>query len=88
MKPNFRGTGIALVTPFKNGAVDFEGLEKLINHTISGGVEFLVTMGTTGESVTLNKKEKTAVIEFTKKTVAGRVALVAGYGGNNTAENI
>lgn len=88
MKFNIKGTGIALVTPFKNGAVDFEGLEKLINHTISGGVEFLVTMGTTGESVTLSKKEKIAVIDFTRKTVAGRVGLVAGYGGNNTAEII
>jgi 4-hydroxy-tetrahydrodipicolinate synthase len=88
MSKLFRGTGVALVTPFRNGAVDYDALSRLIEHNISGGVEFLVTMGTTGESVTLSKKEKTAVMDFTIKTAAGRVGIVAGFGGYNTAEVI
>jgi 4-hydroxy-tetrahydrodipicolinate synthase len=85
MSKLFTGTGVALVTPFKNGLVDYEGLEGLINHTIEGGVEFLVSLGTTGESVTLTLAEKQAVLDFTVKIVAGRVAIVAGFGGNDTA---
>jgi len=88
MAINLRGTGVALVTPFKNNQVDFAGLERLIEHNIAGGVEFLVTMGTTGESVTLTKKEKIEVMDFTIKTVAGRAGVVAGFGGYNTAEVI
>jgi 4-hydroxy-tetrahydrodipicolinate synthase len=81
------GTGIALVTPFKtDGSVDFDGLKNLINHTISGGVEYVVSLGTTGETATLTKEEKTAIWKFTKETVNGRVGLVAGIGGNNTQE--
>jgi len=80
----FRGTGVALVTPFTNSAVDFAGLERVINHCISGGVEYLVSLGTTGESATLNPTESLEVLEFTSKTIAGRVPLVAGFGGNNT----
>jgi 4-hydroxy-tetrahydrodipicolinate synthase len=86
MSINLRGTGVALVTPFKNGTVDYDGLERLIEHNINGGLEFLVTMGTTGESVTLSKKEKIAVMDFTVKTAGGRVGIVAGFGGYNTAE--
>lgn len=85
MSKLFTGTGVALVTPFKNGLVDYEGLERLINHTIEGGVEFLVSLGTTGESVTLTLAEKQAVLDFTVKVVATRVAIVAGFGGNDTA---
>jgi 4-hydroxy-tetrahydrodipicolinate synthase len=88
MAINLRGTGVALVTPFKNNQVDYAGLERLIEHNIAGGVEFLVTMGTTGESVTLTKKEKIEVMDFTIKTVAGRAGVVAGFGGYNTAEVI
>jgi 4-hydroxy-tetrahydrodipicolinate synthase len=88
MSSKFRGTGVALVTPFKDNKVDFQGLERLIEHNINGGVEFLVSMGTTGESVTLSKKEKLEVMDFTIKTAAGRVGIVAGFGGNNTAEVI
>lgn len=80
------GTGIALVTPFKNGNIDFQGLENLINHCINGGVEYLVSLGTTGESVTLSEEEKNEIFQFTKKTNNGRVKLVAGFGGNNTAK--
>ena len=85
MSKLFTGTGVALVTPFKNGKVDFEGLERLINHNIEGGVEFLVSLGTTGESVTLSQSEKHAVLDYTIKIVAGRVKIVAGFGGNNTS---
>lgn len=85
MSKLFKGTGVALVTPFKNGLVDYQGLERLINHNIEGGVEFLVSLGTTGESVTLNKEEQHAVLDFTIKIVADRVLIVAGFGGNNTA---
>jgi 4-hydroxy-tetrahydrodipicolinate synthase len=83
----FHGTGVALITPFNtDGSVDFEGLKRLINFQIEGGVEYLVSLGTTGESATLTKEEKKAVWEFTKEISAGRVPLVAGIGGNNTAE--
>jgi len=85
MRKLFTGTGVALVTPFKNGVVDYDGLERLINHNIEGGVEFLVSLGTTGESVTLTEEEKHAVLDFTVKIAAGRVSIVAGFGGSNTA---
>lgn len=89
MLDKLRGTGIALVTPFKNNkTIDFKSLEKLINHCISGGVEYLVTLGTTGESVVLNKEEKQKIIDFTSKVINKRVPLVAGFGGNNTNQVI
>ena len=81
------GTGVAIVTPFKkNGEVDFNGLKKLVNHLVNGKVEYLVVMGTTGESVTLSKEEKQAVIDCVVKENKKRVPLVLGIGGNNTAE--
>ncbi|WP_010179501.1 4-hydroxy-tetrahydrodipicolinate synthase [Aquimarina agarilytica] len=80
------GTGTALVTPFKkNGAVDLDGLTNLVNYCIDGGVEYLVVLGTTGESVTLSKQEKQEVIDHVVKVNAKRVPLVLGVGGNNTA---
>ncbi len=79
------GTGVALVTPFTtSGAVDFEGLTRLVNHNINGGVEYLVVLGTTGESVTLSKEEKQQVIEHIIKINNKRIPLVLGVGGNNT----
>lgn len=83
----FYGTGVAMVTPFQpDGEVDYPALERLINHLINGGVEYLVSLGTTGESATLSKDEKKQVFAFTAKTVNKRVALVAGIAGNNTLE--
>jgi len=83
----FYGTGIAMVTPFQaDGKIDYEGLEKLIDHLIAGGVEYLVSLGTTGESATLSSEERKQVFAFTSKIVKGRVPLVAGIAGNNTAE--
>ena len=82
----FRGTGVALVTPFKNGKVDWEDLEKILEHVIAGGVEFLVSLGTTGESVTLSDTEHRDILDFTIRINRGRLPLVAGvFGGNNTA---
>ena len=83
------GTGVALVTPFhQDGSIDFAGLEKLVDYTINGGVEYLVILGTTAEAATLTKDEKKQVIETIKKTNANRVPMVLGIGGNNTAEVI
>lgn len=80
-----KGTGVALVTPFtRQGEVDYKGLENLINHCIHGGVEYLVSLGTTGESATLTKEEKQKVLEFTIEKNSGRVPVVAGFGGNDT----
>lgn len=77
---------MALVTPFKaDGSVDFEGLRTLINYLIDGKVEYLVSLGTTGEASTLNKDEKKKIWEFTAEVNNGRLPLVAGIGGNDTA---
>ena len=84
-----KGTGVALVTPFKKDlSIDYDALENIIEHCIKGGLEYLVALGTTGESVTLNKNEKKEVYQFIKNKTAGRIPLVAGLGGNNTAEII
>ncbi|MHA4894711.1 4-hydroxy-tetrahydrodipicolinate synthase [Pedobacter sp. PWIIR3] len=82
----FHGTGVALVTPFKaDGSVDFDGLKNLINYQIDGNVEYLVSLGTTGEASTLNKDEKKKIWEFTAEVNNGRLPLIAGIGGNDTA---
>lgn len=81
----FRGTGVAIVTPFReDGSIDFKCLDKLVNHLIEGGVEYLVVLGTTGESATLTKDEKNAVVNAVIDTAEGRVPIVLGIGGNNT----
>lgn len=80
-----KGTGIALVTPFNEDfSIDFTSLEKLIEHAIVGGVNYLVVLGTTGESAVLSKNEKKEVVEFCKKINNGRLPIVQGVGGNNT----
>lgn len=82
-----RGTGVAIVTPFKNdGKIDFPALGKTIDFIIKGKCEYIVVLGTTGESVTLNKKEKESIFRFAVEHVNGRVPVVIGIGGNNTAE--
>lgn len=87
MATNFKGTGVALVTPFhKQGTIDFGSLEKLIEHTLEGGVNYLVVLGTTGEAATLSKDEKNALVSFVKDVVGQRVPLVLGVGGYNTQE--
>jgi 4-hydroxy-tetrahydrodipicolinate synthase len=83
----FYGTGVAMVTPFNaQGEVDYPALKNLVNYLIDGGVEYLVSLGTTGESVTLNKEEKKKIWAYTAEVNNGRVALVAGIAGNNTHE--
>lgn len=83
----FSGTGVAMITPFhQDGSIDFNSLENTIEHLIKGKVEYIVVLGTTGESATLTKEEKHKIFEFTTQKVNGRVPLVAGIGGNNTAE--
>jgi len=80
-----KGTGVALITPFNEDlSVDYIGLEKLINHQIDGGIDYLVLMGTTGESAVLSKAEKKEIIAFCKKINNGRLPIVLGIGGNNT----
>ena len=82
----FVGTGVALVTPFKTDkSVDFDALIKLVNYNIDNGTNYLVINGTTGESATITNKEKLEIIEVIVKTNAGRLPLVLGVGGNNTA---
>jgi 4-hydroxy-tetrahydrodipicolinate synthase len=81
------GTGVAIVTPFtKKGTVDYAALTKLVKHIISGGVEYIVINGTTGESVTLTSEEKQNIIETVSKANGNRVPMVLGIGGNNTLE--
>lgn len=83
----FKGTGVAIVTPFnKDNSVDYKSLTKLVNHIIKGGVEYVVVLGTTGESVNLTKEEKKEIIRHVVDTVNKRVPVVLGLGGNNTQE--
>jgi len=84
----FRGAYTAIVTPFKNGHVDLQALEALIEEQIEGGIDGLVPCGTTGESPTLTEKEHGEVIAFVVKTVKKRVPVIAGTGSNSTAEAI
>ena len=82
----FVGTGVALVTPFKTDkSVDFDSLIKLVNFNIDNGVDYLVINGTTGESATITSEEKLKIIEVIVTANKGRLPLVLGVGGNNTA---
>ncbi|MCX8507612.1 MAG: 4-hydroxy-tetrahydrodipicolinate synthase [Rhodobacteraceae bacterium] len=84
----FKGSYPALVTPFKDGAVDFDTLKKLVDWHVAEGSHGLVPVGTTGESPTLSHIEHGQVIEAVVKAAAGRVPVIAGAGSNNTAEGI
>ncbi len=85
----FKGTGVALVTPFnKDGAVDYNALEKLVEFQINSGTDYLVVQGTTGESVSLNENEKVAVLEFIIEVNKNQLPIVLGVGGNNTSHVI
>lgn len=84
-RDQLRGTGVALVTPFKdNMEIDYPALERVIDFVIDNGVEYVITLGTTGETPTLSKDEKIELILFTYEKVADRVPVVVGIGGNNT----
>ena len=87
LKKKFSGTGIAIVTPFHaDGKIDWDSFKNLIEFWINGKVEYLVVLGTTGESATIHGEEKQEVFSFVSKTVYGRLPLVAGIGGNDTNE--
>ncbi|MCA6493132.1 MAG: 4-hydroxy-tetrahydrodipicolinate synthase [Chitinophagaceae bacterium] len=80
-----RGTGVAIVTPFdEKEQIDFLALGNIINFLIKGGVEYIVSLGTTGETPVLDKSEKKDILQFTYETVGGRIPVVAGIGGNYT----
>lgn len=85
MSPSkFKGVGVALVTPFREDkSIDFPALERIIEHVIEGGVDYLVCLGTTGEAITLNVQECREVLSFTIKIVSGRKPIVAGFFGSN-----
>ena len=86
LRETLKGTGVALVTPFKKDkSIDFTALENLIDIQIAGGLDYLVSLGTTGESVVLSDEEKIEVFNCTVKKVNGRVPIVIGIGGNDTA---
>lgn len=86
LREKFSGTGVAIVTPFlANGQVDWDSFRNVIDHNVNGGVEYLVVLGTTGESATVHGEEKQRVISFVNKTVAGRCALMAGIGNYDTS---
>lgn len=85
LREKFTGTGIAIVTPFHaDNAIDWDSYKQLIEFWIKGKVEYLVVLGTTGESATVHGEEKQQVFSFVQATVAGRVPLIAGIGGNDT----
>jgi 4-hydroxy-tetrahydrodipicolinate synthase len=87
LRTQLQGTGVAVITPFTNELkVDFDALGKVIDFLIKGGVEYLVTLGTTGETPTLDKQEKLDIVKYTFEKVNERVPVVVGIGGNNTAD--
>lgn len=83
----FRGTGVAIITPFKNQKVDYDALTDVVNYVIHGGVDYLVALGSTGETATLNWKEAREILSHVIKVNAGRVPIVAGnFASNNTLD--
>lgn len=87
MNNKFSGTGVALITPFKeNSEIDFEALHRLLEHVSQGGVDYLVVMGTTGESVTVSEIEKREVLAFIKAHNARKLPIMYGLGSNHTSE--
>ncbi len=85
-QPSFTGVGVALITPFRRSqeTVDFTKLEGLIENIVASGVDYIVALGTTSEAATMTESERAAVQEFIVETVAGRVPIMLGLGGNNT----
>ncbi|HEX5025537.1 MAG TPA: 4-hydroxy-tetrahydrodipicolinate synthase [Agriterribacter sp.] len=84
-----RGTGVAIITPFqKDYSIDYSALDAMIDHVISNGVQYIVTLGTTGEAPTISKDEKRRIAEHTYQKVNDRVPVVVGIGGNDTAETV
>ena len=88
MASNFEGTGVALITPFKSDlSIDFEAYGKIIEYVIEEDIDFLVPLGSTGETATLNEEEARQCLDFVIKVNNGRKPILAGnFGGNNTLE--
>ena len=87
MKERFIGTGVALVTPFmENGAVDFSAVARVVDNIVDGGADYIVVLGTTGETPTLSTDERKALIRFVRDRVGGHAGLVVGVGGNCTRD--
>ncbi|MBO7220697.1 MAG: 4-hydroxy-tetrahydrodipicolinate synthase [Alistipes sp.] len=85
----FKGLGVALITPFmENGAVDFAAVARIVDNLVEGGVDYILVLGTTGETPTLTSDERKALIRFVRERVAGRVRLMVGIGGNCTHDVI
>ena len=80
------GVGVALITPFNNFEVDYSALERMVEHVINGGVDYIVALGSTAETATLSLEERQQVYDFIVERTAGRVPIVVGMGGNNTHE--
>ena len=81
-----KGVGVALITPFNNFEVDYPALERMVEHVITGGVDYIVALGSTAETATLSLEERQQVYDFVVEHTAGRVPIVVGMGGNNTHE--
>jgi 4-hydroxy-tetrahydrodipicolinate synthase len=89
MRPKFHGVAPALVTPMlEDGEIDFDGLQRVLQHVSDGGVDYLVIQGTTGESATLNKVEQKQILNFVKDNNPRKLPIVYGVGGNSTGELI
>ena len=81
-----KGVGVALITPFNNFEVDYPALERMVEHVIAGGVDYIVALGSTAETATLSLEERQQVYDFIVERTAGRVPIVVGMGSNNTHE--
>lgn len=88
MKYVFKGSCVALITPFKNDKVDFDSLKKLINYQLDNGTDAILVLGTTGEPSTMTIEEKHAIIDFAKAEIGSKAKLIVGTGGNNTQKVI
>lgn len=87
MQSKFVGTGVAIITPFRKNEIDYDALTNIIEHVISGGVEYIVTLGSTGETAVLDDQESRAILSHVIEKVSGRVPVVAGnFAGNNTKD--
>jgi len=87
-KKGFEGTGVALVTPFRNREIDFPALEGLVEYVIRGGVDYIVALGTTGEAITLSSEECRWVFDFILEKVNGRLPVIAGFFGSNNTDRL
>jgi len=87
-QPKLRGTGVAIITPFKDGEVDYTSLKNIINSLVEGGVEYIVSLGTTGEAVNLSANECRAVLDTTIEAIDKRVPLIAGLFGSNYTQKL